>query len=700
MGGRFRRGSRWSAESGGGRAGSGRSGRAGSRGGRAGSRWSAAIICCLLAVTAAALVASGAYTSERNDAERGTTKLARWEMSVRDADGAEVEGWPSVVEAPADLRGLEPGWTVTLSATCELDPQAALYVSTYYAPYRLYVDGELEDSYGAEGTYPTFLSDPPPFSSVALVGGEGGPAHVTVVYTVPERYWGLRLAPVEAGSFDAMRVMLFSRMGFAFSFGEATIALGLVLALFGAIVRRLDESGAIFLWLGMFCVCIGMWSVGECDLSSVIIKRPVTLHLMTYVGLYALLVPLTHLTRIAIGRPDDRLSDVLCRASELFALAAVVLQLAGVWQFPESLFAYYAVSISLFGLMTARLLAHLVRNRGARTPFRVYYLAVVLVFDVFLALELANYYAWHAVAEMVFCEVGSVVFTVSLVAISGVYLRGTIEERLAAQEMRHRATLVSRQAEAERKQVRAIVDTSDEIRRQRHDFKHQLAVIRGYNEEGDRAGLEAYLDEIGAAVPEGDRLRRYCANFSINAVVQYYADVARARGVGCVDARLDLPAALDATQESELAGVVGNLMENAVRAAAEVRAAGAASAGGPGASAAAGAVGPGDLRASGAADAGAADAGGPCASGAFVRLRGRTANGIVTIVQENSCTDVRRDASGAFVSPREGGGIGLQSIERVAEKYRGGARFEVVDGVFRSAVYLHLASPGDDGRAS
>jgi hypothetical protein len=127
-----------------------------------------------------------------------------------------------------------------------------------------------------------------------------------------------------------------------------------------------------------------------------------------------------------------------------------------------------------------------------------------------------------------------------------------------------------------------------------------------------------------------------------------------------------------------------------------VRAASAAVAGGPGA----GGPGAGNAADAGtAAVAGAADAGGPGAGGAFVRLRGRTANGIVTIVQENSCADVRRDASGAFVSPLEGGGIGLQPIERVAEKHRGGARFEVVDGVFRSAVYLHLASPGEDGLA-
>jgi uncharacterized membrane protein YsdA (DUF1294 family) len=619
------------------------------------TRGTVVLLCCLLAAAVLALGLSGTYTSEHNDTQQGVATIDTWNMTVRDANGQAVEGYPAAITTPVDLHGLTPGWTVTLTATAELSAQSTLYLNTFYAPYQLYVNGNLADSYGAPSTYPAFLSDPPPFNSAVLVAGNGSPAQISIVYTVPSSYWGLRLTSMETGSFDAVRVMLFSQMGFAFSFGETLIALGLVLALLGLIVRRLEANSAIFIWLGMFCVCIGMWSVGECDLSSVIIKRPVTLHMMTYIGLYTLLIPLTHLTRIVIDRPGDKLPFVLCRASEIFALAAIVAQLAGVWQFSESLFAYYVVSISLFGLMTAYLALSLVRKRTERTPFKVYYLVVVVIFDVFLGLELANYYAWRVVPEMVFCEIGTVIFPLSLIAMSGVYLKNTIEEKLAAQTMRHRIALIGKRTEAERKQNRAIIDTSNEIRRQRHDFKHQLAVIRGYSEEGDPAKLQAYLDEISAAIPEGDRAHRYCTNFAINAVVGYYVDAAQAKGVERVDVKLDLPRDLPAAQENDLAGIVGNLMENAVRAAAAVRSA----------------------RPSEPDDA-------------FVRLRGRTANGIVTIVQNNSYLTVQRDDQGGFVSQNAEGGVGLQSIKQTAEAYRGNARFEAEDGVFTSSVYVHV----------
>lgn len=81
-------------------------------------------------------------------------------------------------------------------------------------------------------------------------------------------------------------------MGFTFSFGEVIIALGLVLMLFGTLVRRLESNSGLFTWLGLFCIFMGLWSVGECDLASVLIKRPAVLHIMVYAGLYCLTTPL------------------------------------------------------------------------------------------------------------------------------------------------------------------------------------------------------------------------------------------------------------------------------------------------------------------------------------------------------------------------------------------------------------------------
>lgn len=133
------------------------------------------LLCCLLAAAVLALGLSGTYTSEHNDTQQGVTTIDTWNMTVRDANGQAVEGYPAAITTPVDLHGLTPGWTVTLTATAELSAQSTLYLNTFYAPYQLYVNGNLADSYGAPSTYPAFLSDPPPFNSAVLVAAMEAP---------------------------------------------------------------------------------------------------------------------------------------------------------------------------------------------------------------------------------------------------------------------------------------------------------------------------------------------------------------------------------------------------------------------------------------------------------------------------------------------------------------------------------------------
>lgn len=286
---------------------------------------------------------------------------------------------------------------------------------------------------------------------------------------------------------------------------------------------------------------------------------------------------------------------------------------------------------------------------------------MMLVLDLFLALELANFYCLHIAPEMFFSEIGAILLVTVLIVSSGMYLRRILGERLRAQEIRHRMDLLSKRVNAERKQTRDIVEASDEMRRQGHDFKHRLAIIRECNDRGDRDKLDAYLSEIGAAVPGETTTTRFCENFAIDAVARYYLKLAHEDGVDCIDIKLDVPRNLDASVKNDLAGIVGDLLENGVRAAAEAREA---------------------------SQDGAHDA--------FLTLQERTANGIVTVAQDNSFEHVESDGRGSFVSANPHGSIGLQSIRETARAHQGNARFETRDGVFLSFVHLHVASSRND----
>lgn len=137
----------------------------------------------------------------------------------------------------------------------------------------------------------------------------------------------------------------------------------------------------------------------------------------------------------------------------------------------------------------------------------------------------------------------------------------------------------------------------------------------------------------------------------MNAVVSYYAARLEDEGVE-VRIRLSLPARLEGVTDGEACVVFGNLLENAMEACALVE------------------VGP-----------------------RFVHLDGEISRGVLAVTMGNSFDGRTFREGGRFrSSKRAEPGVGLSSIQAVARKHGGDARFEADGAVFRSSVYLQAAA--------
>ena len=106
----------------------------------------------------------------------------------------------------------------------------------------------------------------------------------------------------------------------------------------------------------------------------------------------------------------------------------------------------------------------------------------------------------------------------------------------------------------------------DETAVLRHDFRQHIRVLSGLSAEGDLDGLRRYLAELEA--PASVRYTPFCANPAVDAVAAHYdhqADLSQTD----IDWAITLPAALPVS-EMELCSVLGNLLENALRAVGEL----------------------------------------------------------------------------------------------------------------------------------
>ena len=186
-----------------------------------------------------------------------------------------------------------------------------------------------------------------------------------------------------------------------------------------------------------------------------------------------------------------------------------------------------------------------------------------------------------------------------------------------------------------------------DARRAKHDVRHHIALMQRYLRAGDYAALESYLEQYQQSLPDDD-LPAFCENTTVNTVLAYFAQRARAAGVSFT-AKGNLPD-FPGVDETDLTVLLGNLLENAL-------------------------------------DACAAETGAQKKVSVLLRTDPCT----IWIAVDNTFSGtLKPDRKGSYLSSKHPGrGVGLLSVQAAAEKYGGVCRFEADGTMFRASVMLN-----------
>lgn len=195
-------------------------------------------------------------------------------------------------------------------------------------------------------------------------------------------------------------------------------------------------------------------------------------------------------------------------------------------------------------------------------------------------------------------------------------------------------------------QYSALRKSIEETQRTRHDLRQHLTAIQGFIDRGDLNALADYIKICGTSIPS-DTMRSYCGNPAVDAVVRYYADKAAELGTDMevsiqIGAQTIIP-------EPEFCVLLGNLLENALEACAELQ------------------------------------------GKKYVRVSAiQTGNSMLSLTVDNTSAKPPVVEMGKFrSSKRDGFGIGIESARTIAEHYNGDARFQWKEGVFYASVMLN-----------
>lgn len=563
--------------------------------------------------------------------ESAVQTLSQWQM------GEQVLSLPQSLSAPTPRTGF------TIRTVVEPSSGDYLYLKTVYAPLKVYADDALIFEYGQAGSYPAFLLDPP--TKVALIAFPETSHAVTLTmeYLSPSQRNSITLHPVLVGTSDAILRKLFSEMGFSLFFSIVLLALGMILVLVSLVLTRFEGSGISFLWLGLFALCTGCWVLGECNLTGLFIDNPSLLYLMAFLGLFTLTAPLLRLGLTILGLRHSRLLKITLHLTEISVFSGILLQFFGIVSLSRTVYFFHLLLPGGLCVLAGCILYESLRYQN--TTVRRFLLPELML-ALFSLVEAANYYfQFFNSQKSFFFQIGVLVFLVMVSVQCGYSMGELFTLRVENQRLAHTVALLDKQIEVQKERYRLLTETAAQIRQQRHDFKHHIAVIRSL-QGSDSEELSSYLDALYSPAPD-ELFEILCANEAVNAVALYYRSMAQKAGVSSCVIQLDIPEDTGLVPVQDICVVVGNLLENAVTA---------------------------------------------CrgADAPFIHMQSRCADGILTITMDNSYTKVKQGEDGAFISEKNGGGIGLLSIRTVSKKYGGGCRFEAKDGVFASSVYLHL----------
>ena len=561
-----------------------------------------------------------------------------------------IGGNSTITTFPLTLKKLPKGEPIEITFFVSPMPDDNLYISAVNTKVTVQIENETifryEDSYEESDIMARYKKDPAKVVELLPIGKWQDKVPVTIFLTFPEEESSLTIdSPVIVGSRGFMDYII-PRRSLDFLLGFLLLAIGFLLICSSLLASSLTTGRTSFLWLGSFALITGLWDITNSEITHLFFQRPISLYLTHRICSFLILIPLGQFTIQAVNLKKSMHLKVISLVMVFYALISVVLQFCGLISFTKSLVPFIIlVAASIFAYVGV-ILYELIVYHNKKT---FYFLIPMTVLVVFALLRSTLYYRRPNYLNSNAFQICILVFFLSLCA-SGISqiinsVRKQYENRLHENELR----LLNIRLSEQLRHQEDMISASEELRRRRHDFRHYLAVIKEYNQNGKTKEIDQLIDEqLSARYVASDKV--YCENEAVNAVLSYYHSLGQENGIS-MEFRVELPASLPKNvSENELCVLFGNLLENAIEACAYIK----------------------------------------DSSKRFILLKASFHMNTYVITMENAFDGTILMKDNLMISrKRDEVGIGLMSIKGIAKKRKGEAYFSGEDELFHSRIYLN-----------
>lgn len=206
------------------------------------------------------------------------------------------------------------------------------------------------------------------------------------------------------------------------------------------------------------------------------------------------------------------------------------------------------------------------KGQIGKLPWRTFMAYLIMpLSSMFILFSAMSFQSEDAVTYTV--QIGLVVSSVAVLAANAVLLH-VFEEYAKSMELKRSVALSEQKVSLEAEHYQQLEDINRKNSRHLHDIKHILQSVRRLIESGETEQAQMVLQNVHQDIVFTDHIQ-YCRHSIINAVLSAKRDLAKKLEV---DYQVEVDACVDtgSLRPEEVIGVLGNLLDNAIEAAADV----------------------------------------------------------------------------------------------------------------------------------
>lgn len=229
------------------------------------------------------------------------------------------------------------------------------------------------------------------------------------------------------------------------------------------------------------------------------------------------------------------------------------------------------------------------------------------------------------------------------------FLLQMMKEWINRQQIQNHLSKTAMYLKMQRHEYERLREVINKTRKIRHDMRQHMTLLQGLAQQDNITSIREYIHDYlqSSGLEESTVI---CENYAINALIQYYISQAKEAHIQ-ITAQVLFPQRLP-LPESDLASIIGNMLENAIEACRQQK------------------------------------EGHP-----FIAIKGGLlqTSMIAFTVRNSYETPVQRQGD-AFLSTKRDSqqeGIGISSISHIAQQYNGTTRFKYSEDTFEASVLLN-----------